>query len=45
MIWIYILAILLAQAIVVVLLFQFIDRRNSATEEKKRNYPNLRMEI
>lgn len=36
MIWIYILAILLAQAIVVVLLFQFIDRRNSATEEKKQ---------
>lgn len=35
MIWIYILAILLAQAIVVVLLFQFIDRRSSALEEKK----------
>lgn len=39
MIWIYILAILLAQAIVVVLLFQFIDRRNSATEEKKEELP------
>ena len=39
MIWIYILAILLAQAIVVVLLFQFIDRRKPATEEKKEESP------
>lgn len=39
MIWIYILAILLAQAIVVVLLFQFVDRRNSATKEKKESSP------
>lgn len=36
MIWIYILAILLAQVIVVVILFQFIDRRGSVPKEKKQ---------